>query len=95
MSAPCPTLGFHLTITFGADTNAVRRASVRAAFEAMIAANGLLCEARGDHSVAFTVTGDGTQATEFDRETVIAWLRAQPEIGDSTAGPLTDVAERV
>ncbi len=95
MSAPCPTLGFHLTITFAADTSADRRAAVQAAFEQMIAANGLLCDARGDSAVACTVTGDGTQATDFDRDQVTAWLRAQPEIAGCTIGALTDIGERV
>jgi uncharacterized protein YggL (DUF469 family) len=95
MSAPCPTLGFHLTITFAADASADRRAALRAAFGAMIASSGLLCETSGDRSVACTVTGDGTQATESDREHLAAWLRAQPGIGDLKIGPLTDVADRV
>ena len=53
-----------------------------------------MCEESGDAVFDYTITGDGTQATESDRERVVAWLDERPEIATHRAGPLTDVGER-
>ena len=40
---------------------------------------------------SYVVTGDGFQATDADREAVIAWLAAQPLGRGCTVGALDDV----
>lgn len=94
MSAPCPTLGFRLAFTIAPDVDASRRAEVRREFLAALAMFGLVGEETRDMALGYTITGDGTQATESDRERVVAWLEEQPEIASHRAGPLTDVSER-
>ena len=39
----------------------------------------------------YIVTGDGFQATDADREAVVAWLTAHPRGRDCTVGALDDV----
>lgn len=95
MSAPCPTLGFHLTFAIAPGAARSHRGALRAAFLKTAAAYGLVCEERDEGSLQFVVTGDGLQATESDRERLIAWLAEQPEIASHRAGPLTDLTERV
>ena len=45
----------------------------------------------GDVENAYIVTGDGFQATDADREAVIAWLAAQRLAGGYTVGALDDM----
>jgi uncharacterized protein YggL (DUF469 family) len=94
MSAPCPTLGFPLDFTLAPGAPESRRGALRAAFLKAAAEYGLVCEAKDAGSLQFVVTGDGLQATESDRQRLIAWLAGQPEIASHRAGPLTDVTER-
>jgi len=94
MSAPCPTLGFQLAFTIAPGATESRRAALREAFLRTAAEHGLVCEASDARSLQFVVTGDGVQATESDRQRLIAWLAEQPEIASHRAGPLTDVTER-
>ena len=68
---------------------------MRGAFLKTAAAYGLVCESREEGSLQFVVTGDGLQATESDRERLIAWIAEQPEIASHRAGPLIDLTERV
>jgi uncharacterized protein YggL (DUF469 family) len=95
MSAPCPTLGFQLAFAIAPGAPDSRRGALRAAFLEAAAGCGLVCEARGAGSFEFVVSGDGLQATESDRQRLIAWLDDQPEIASHRAGPLTDLTERV
>ena len=95
MSAPCPTLGFHLAFTIAPGAAESRRDAMRAAFLSAAASYGLVCETTDEGSLQFVVTGDGLQATESDRQRLIDWVAGQPEIASHRAGPLTDLTERV
>ena len=95
MSAPCPALGFRLAFSFAPNATAARRMDVRSAFLRTVAEIGLVCEPMGTGVFEYTITGDGTQATESDRTRVVAWLEEQEEIAAHRVGPLTDVAEPV
>jgi uncharacterized protein YggL (DUF469 family) len=95
VSAPCPTLGFRLAFTIAAGVGETREVMIRDAFLEALRAYGLVGEATGREAFAYIITGDGTQATESDRERVLAWLDEQPEIAGRRAGPLTDVKEHV
>lgn len=95
MSAPCPTLGFHIAFAIAPGAAESRRGVLRAAFLSAAASYGLVCETRYEGSLQFVVTGDGLQATESDRQRLIDWVTSQPEIASHSAGPLTDLTERV
>lgn len=94
MSAPCPTLGFRLAFTIAPGVGAWRREAVHREFLDALATYGLVGEETGDAGFDWTISGDGTQATESDRERVVAWLDEQADIAGHRAGPLTDVSER-
>ena len=95
MSAPCPTLGFRLAFTIAAHVGEARQAMVRDEFLEMLDACGLVGDIIDGEASAYIITGDGTQATESDRQRLLAWLDDQPEVAGHLAGPLTDVSERV
>lgn len=88
MSAACPLFGFVVQLR-GLDAR--NRTSLLAALRReLLAERGLLVtdtEAVG----AYLVTGDGFQATDADREAVMAWLAARPSAGECTVGALDDV----
>lgn len=94
MSAPCPTLGFRLAFTIVPHVGASRREALHREFLDALAMYGLAGEETGDTAFDYTITGDGIQATESDRERVVAWLDEQPDVAGHRAGPLTDVSER-
>jgi hypothetical protein len=94
MSAPCPTLGFPLAFTIGARVSESGRQALHRAFLETVAASGLVAEPCGEAEDGYTITGDGTQATESDRERLLAWLGKQHEVADYRAGPLCDLSER-
>ena len=88
MSAACPLFGFVLQLR-GID--ALDRARLLDALRReLLTGRGLLLM-EGDVENAYIVTGEGFQATDADREVVIAWLAAQPLAGDYTVGALDDV----
>lgn len=95
MSAPCPALGFDLAFTIAPAVDAARSTAVRAAFLEAVAAHGLVCEAASGDGFDFVIAGDGTQATESDRERLLAWLDGQPEVASRRAGPIIDLREQV
>ena len=95
MSAPCPTLGFRLAFSFAPNASAARRMEVRSAFLRTVGEIGLVSEPVGNGMFEYTITGDGTQATESDRARLAAWLEEHEEIATSRVGPLTDVTEPV
>ena len=88
MSAACPLFGFvlHLRRTDARD----RARLLDALRRELLAGRGLLLM-DGEIANTYVVTGDGLQATDADREAVIAWLAAQPHAGDYTVGALDDV----
>ena len=88
MSAACPLFGFvlHLRGTDADDRTRLLDALRRELLES----RGLLLM-DGEVANAYIITGDGLQATDADREAVIDWLAAQPNVRDYTVGALDDV----
>jgi hypothetical protein len=85
MSAACPLFGFILQLR-GIDDRARLVGALR---RELLEVRGLLLM---DAEVAssYIITGDGFQATDADREAVIAWLAKQPRAGGYTVGALDD-----
>ena len=88
MSAACPLFGFVLRVTTK-DANA-RKHLLAALCAELLAQRGLLL-AEGELTNVYVITGDGFQATDSDREAVIAWLAAHAAVGTYTVGTLDDV----
>ena len=89
VSAACPLFGFVVRL----QTDDLRaHARLLAALRAeLLESRGLLLT-DGEAPNMYIVIGDGFQATNADREAVIAWLDAQPTLaGAYTVGALDDV----
>jgi len=88
MSAACPLFGFVLQLrTDDVDALARLLSALRAD---VLEGRGLLLM-DGEAANVYIVTGDGFQATDADREAVIAWLDTQPAAASYTVGALDDV----
>lgn len=88
MSAACPLFGFVLQLQ--TDNPSAMSQLLTALRAEILEPRGLLL-VPGDGANAYIATGDGFQATDADREAVIAWLGEQP-LGDCcTVGALDDV----
>ena len=87
MSAACPIFGFVLQLP----TDNVGAAHSLDALRAEVLERRGLLLADGEAANAYIVVGDGFQATDADREAVIAWLNAQPHAAGYTVGALDDV----
>lgn len=88
MSAACPLFGFVIQLR---KVDASDRARLLHGLRReLLAGRGLLLM-DGETASAYVVTGDGFQATDADREAVLAWLAAQTFAGDYTVGALDDV----
>jgi uncharacterized protein YggL (DUF469 family) len=53
---------------------------------------GLVAEGSGDREWRQTISREGGQATEADREAVAAWAAARGEIAVYEIGPLVDLS---
>ena len=85
MSAACPVYGFLITLRVKGGTNIE---AVRRALESELVRRGLVGTSSG---ATMTVTGEATQATDADRQAVIAWLENRRDLQDFTVGALDDV----
>ena len=81
MSAPCPRFGFLCELR-SARSGADQLERVRAAFEAFAQTHGLTVTLdRADAKrYSFVVTGEGTQATEADRQAIGAWAVSRGDL---------------
>ncbi|MHB1225487.1 MAG: 50S ribosome-binding protein YggL, partial [Gemmatimonadaceae bacterium] len=92
MSPACPIFGFDVTFTPlpGADVAALD--ALRADFAALLEPEGLSAEPGPGGGWRQTVSRDGGQATNSDREAVAAWAAARSRIAACDVGPLVDLS---
>jgi uncharacterized protein YggL (DUF469 family) len=91
MSAACPVFGFvvEFRIQPGLD-DAAEMALWDSFIGDAIEARGLMCGGGATgRQWSRVVRSEAGQATDADREAVISWSRARPEIVATTVGPLT------
>jgi uncharacterized protein YggL (DUF469 family) len=92
MTAPCPALGFRVTIE--------PRSGIGPSFEALVddwthflEGRGLHCTGGGaSERVAFVVASEASQATENDRVAARAWLSSRPDVSSCDVGDLEDLS---
>lgn len=87
VSAACPLFGFVVQLPMDEGPHAHLLSALRAE---LLEARGLVLM-DGEIANSYIITGDGFQATDADREAVIAWLAEQPLGRGCTVGALDDV----
>jgi hypothetical protein len=94
MSTACPVFGFDVTLRLAPDAPAPAERSLAPALAAALAERGLSASALpapADRVWRRTITRDGSQAVDADREALRAWAAARPEIAGVGVGPLVDL----
>lgn len=95
MSAACPIFGFDATLTPVAGTEPAVQAALRADFVRLaLEPLGLVAESGPPTGASWrhTITRDGGQATDADRQAVAAWAAGRPAIASCEIGPLVDLS---
>lgn len=93
MSAPCPILGFEFWYRLASGLDPGSADHVLERFIAEVERRGLLAGGGGDVEWRFVITRDGGQATELDREALLAWAAAEPRVEEAAAGAMADMNE--
>lgn len=95
MSAACPEYGFDVAFRLAPDLADHARHEIFLAIDAIARNRGLTSEGGGGPMIwRFTITRDGGQAIDADREVFATWAATRPEIVECTLGPLADLAGR-
>ncbi len=89
MSAACPIYGFDVLLepNSGVDVTALQAIFLEQAIEHA----GLAAEAGAAVTGRYTVTRDGSQATDADRQAIARWAAGQSDIARCDVGPLVDL----
>ncbi len=89
MTAPCPTLGF--LVSMDADVTSEEWAGLAEAWAAFLEARGLYARGRLDlHRLEYAVLSEAWQATEGDRVAVEEWLASRDDLMSWRVGGLED-----
>lgn len=88
MSAACPVFGFvvRLRLDAGGDV-----ASVMSALQRDLLETRGLVGVIGPRRLEVVISGEGGQATDADREAVVAWLEKRTDVDWFEASPLCDI----
>jgi uncharacterized protein YggL (DUF469 family) len=95
MSAPCPVYGFVVSVVFDARTTDAQRAALMDDLIDTLEAGDLLMGGRGDRVLEYVINREGDQATEADRQRVLAWAARWSESGVIMVSDLVDLSEAV
>lgn len=91
MTAPCPALGFVVSMHFASSLTDGARAELRKAWLGVLEERGLECEGADSKASAYVVSSEAAQATEDDRVAIVRWLADLPQVAESEVGPLVDL----
>lgn len=87
MSAACPLFGLVLRVHCNGTSLERLLAALR---DELLAARGLVVTG-GHAGDEYIVTGDGFQATDADREAIVAWLGGRRDVASYSISALGDV----
>ncbi len=95
MSAACPVFGFDFSFRERAERSDVESDAVWHEFIAVVESRGLAAGGGlRDGWWRHTITGEGAQAIDADRDALLAWAEGHPSIVTASAGPLVDINAR-
>jgi len=91
MSAPCPILGFVVVAVRHADTSDSQHDAMVNDLVDTLEANGLMMGRSGDRVLDLAIRREGTQATDADRQLVVAWAARWTGVATITVSELVDL----
>jgi uncharacterized protein YggL (DUF469 family) len=91
MSAPCPTLGFRVTMERASDPGTGGDDALLNAWTDFLERRGLYYGGGGRRHLELVVASEAFQATENDREAALAWLASRPELKAWHVGDIEDL----
>lgn len=94
MSAPCPTLGFIVTVAIRSGVEAGDVDALVDDFIDFLEGHGLQTGGAGDMTLEFVVSREGGQATDADRALVRDWANRWSEKAAIEVGDVVDLGER-
>jgi uncharacterized protein YggL (DUF469 family) len=94
VSAPCPSLGFSVTLRLRADVSESERDTLIDDLMATLTAHDLSAAGRGDREMEFVVRREGSQATDADRAIVREWAARWTNQFSADIGDITDLGQQ-
>lgn len=91
MTAPCPALGFVVSMHFASSLSDAARVELRKVWLGVLEERGLECAGIGTGISSYAVSSEVAQATEDDRVAIARWLADLPQLAESKVGPLVDL----
>lgn len=95
MTAPCPSFGFIVTLTFHTHVGGAGRARFQEAWTEFLETRGLRWSGGVGVSPEYVVASEAAQATDLDRQAVEAWLADRSQLSAWRIGELIDLGEMV
>ena len=91
MTAPCPSLGFAVTLDVSPPVGSAGWNDIREAWMEMLESRGLYGRGGGEQRLEYVVASEASQATNNDREEVRRWLSRRADILAWHVGGLEDL----
>jgi hypothetical protein len=91
MSAPCPTFGFVVRAAPRSGSDADKK-MLNDDLVAYLETHGL-CASHGRRALEYSISREGSQATNADRELVLAWADKWMPVADIDVSDLVDLSE--
>jgi len=92
VSAPCPILGFTVLADLRASVEEAQGEQMVRALMELLATHGLVASGGGRRQLLFTVSREGSQATEAERQLVQRWAEEWSSVAAITVSDLVDLS---
>jgi len=92
VSAPCPILGFTVLADLRASVEEAQGEQMVRALMELLATHGLVASGGGRRQLLFTVSREGSQATEAERQLVQRWAAEWSSVAAITVSDLVDLS---
>jgi uncharacterized protein YggL (DUF469 family) len=93
MSAPCPAYGVMVRIALHASATSAQSTALVDDLADTVEASGLMMGGGGDRRLEFAINREGDQATNADRERIVAWAARWSTVAAIDVSDLVDLNE--